>query len=131
MIEDIGLRFDNQGEGVPIPLQVWDEDFDRAVRAMLSGFTDTRREDTRAAIGEVIPVDGSDHHMLELQVANRLPESSRFIDIDSRRLPLGDSTVHATAGTHITQDHKRDGAALPALTDIWTSGFLTNGVQFK
>jgi hypothetical protein len=64
MVEDFWGRVDDPFESVSMPDKVWREDFDGRTGAFTNG-DNTSVEMFASAIGQIVPRDGCDDHMLE------------------------------------------------------------------
>src|SRR6185503_12478310 len=88
-------------------------------------------EDEGAEVGEVVAIDGGDHGVLELHLADRLSDSGWLLDIVFRWPAVRDGAVRAVPRADVTQDHERGSAVLPALADVGAAGFLAHGVEVE
>ena len=81
----------------------------------------------RAAICEVIPVNRRDDHMVEPEFGNGFRHILRFVLIKRLGDAGTDIAERARAGAGVAHNHHGGVLLRPALTDVRTSGLLTNG----
>jgi hypothetical protein len=129
VVENDGACLDDGGEGVWIAFEVWDQDFDLNVGRAVANGADGGGEDTGAAIGGVIAVDGGDDRVIDAEGLDGLREAEGFKLVDGVGATGVDGAEAAGACAGVTQNHKGGGAAVVALADIWAAGFLTDGVE--
>ena len=69
--------------------------------------------------------------MREVEVAYRFGDVPRLFRIEFSRFSLSDGAEAAVTSANITAEHERRGAIGPALENIWTAGFLADGVKIQ
>ena len=91
---------------------------------------DALREDGRAAVGEVLPGDGSDDAVAEIELGG---QSRRGVAGSSgssgKRSARRYGAVVAAPGADVAENHEGGGAALPAIADVGAVSLLADGVQ--
>ena len=83
----------------------------------------------RAAIGQIVAVDGGDDHVIEPELGNRLADISRLIWIERTGQPGLHVAERAGARARVAHDHEGRVLLVPALTDVGATGLLAHGVQ--
>ena len=86
-------------------------------------------EHLRAAVRQVVPVDGGDHHVPQPHPGRRLRHPPRLVPIQTGGPPGGHIAEPAGPGADIPQDHHRGRALPPAFVDVGASGLLAHRVQ--
>ncbi len=80
--EHVGPRIHHDVERREIAAIVAAEDLDLAIRHALVDRANRVCEDQRAAVGEIVAVDGGQHEILPAEVAHRFGDANRFEPID-------------------------------------------------
>ena len=69
--------------------------------------------------------------MGKVQVADSFGDVSRLFRIECARLPFADRAESAMTRADVAAEHESRGAIGPALENVRTTRFLTNGVQIE
>ena len=85
----------------------------------------------RAAVSEVVAVDGRDHGMFEIEMFDGLGDVGRFHRVEVHRLAFIDRAESAMPRAGVAAEHKCRGLVRPAFKDIRAFRFLADGVQIK
>src|ERR1043165_3166316 len=64
-------------------------------------------------------------------MTHRLGNVTRLLWIQVARLPFTDGAKAAMPRADVAAQHKSRGAVRPALKNVWTARFLTDGVQIQ
>ena len=96
---------------------------------MRAGCPDHLGEMLRAAVGEIVAVDGRDDDMGEAELGGRLGNMRRFVGIERARQSGLDVAEGAGARAGVAHDQEGRVLLLPALADIGAAGFLADRVQ--
>src|SRR5439155_332587 len=87
-------------------------------------------EDSRAAIHQIVAIDGSNHGMFQPELSNSGSDASGFHQIVFGRTPAGYGAEGASARADVAQDHEsRSPMFAPTLGDIGTQRILTNRIE--
>ncbi len=127
--QDGRLRIDDGLQCGLVALEIRDEHFDRAAGNSPFDGGDRFRVDTGAAVGQFVPIDARDHHVLQRHVRDRRGHAPRFVSIEHRRKTVGDTAVLARPRTDVAEDHEGGGTSLPALADVRTAGLFADGMK--
>src|SRR5579872_6685046 len=117
MVENIWLRPDHDFEGTCLAKEVGCQNLDGRIRASRAHRSNGLREMFRAAVGEVVTVDGSDDHMLEPELEGGLRDMLRLGRIQRTRHAGLDVAEGAGAGAGVAHDHEGGVLLVPALPD--------------
>src|SRR5262245_60249244 len=69
--------------------------------------------------------------MRQVQVVHSFCDVSRLVRIEIARLPFADCAEAAMTRADVATEHERRSAIGPTLENIWTTSFLTDGVQVE
>ncbi len=97
--------------------------------ALLDG-TDAVRVVLRAAVGQIVPIHGGQHHVLELHELDGAGHVLRFFGVEPAVRVAGVDRAEA-AGARTDGAHQHDGAGtgVPALPDVGALGLFADGGQ--
>ena len=110
------------------PLEIRRERLDRGVRHARMDGADAGGVVSGTEVRQVVAVHRRQHDIPEPHQGHRVGDVGRLHRIEPTARVAGvDRAELAGAGAHRTHQHQRGGAALPALGDIGTLGFGTNG----
>ena len=132
MIEDVGPRGHDGGEGIPIATKIGNEDFDLASRDARANLRDGAGEDGGAAVGLVIAVDGRDDGIAQNHAGDGFGDALGFVfSRGAERLAAGDRAEPAGAGADVTENHEGGGAVFPALSHVGAARAFADGVEIE
>ena len=83
----------------------------------------------RTAVGFVIPIDGSNHAVIEIHLRDSLGHTEWLKRIKRPRPSRRNGAEAASPRAGVAQDHERGFTGVPALADIWAPGLFANGMQ--
>ena len=131
VIENLGPGGQHECEGVPVALEIGDEDLDGGIGAEGVDGLDRAREDVGSTVGQLIAIDGGDDGVPEVKPGNGFGNAIGLAVVQPLRPPRLYGAEAATARAHIAKDHERGSATLPALADIRAMGTLAHSIQVK
>jgi hypothetical protein len=132
VVQHFGASVHDGGQGGGVAAEIGDQQFDGGLRCRPANGLDARHELGGSAVGQVVPVDRSDHHMAQGQPCHGGAEPLRF-----RRVEGADAAVEINvavrAGAGAARAHDQEGrcAAGEALADVGTAGLLADGVELQ
>jgi len=85
----------------------------------------------RAAVTQVIAINGGDHRMREIEVPHGFGDVAWFSRVKLAWLTLANRAETTMPGADITTQHKSSRPVSPAFEDIGAPCFLANGVQIQ
>ena len=129
VIEDRGPGFEYASEGKFGAFEIWDKDFDAAVRQFFSYLTDAHGEDEGAAVGQVVAIDRGYDAVVEVHALYGPGEALGFGHVEALGSAGGDGAVAAGAGADVSENHEGGAAAFPAVADVGAAGLFADGVQ--
>ena len=131
VVEDLGPRGEHDLQRLLLDAEeVGRQHLHRRVRQLALQRPDRRRVVAGAAVGQVVPVDRRDDHVLELHLGGGVREPQRLQRI--RRLfgpARVDVAVAARPGARVAEDLEGRRAAAPALGDVRAARLLADRVQ--
>ena len=87
---------------------------------------------SRAAVGDVVAVDGGDDDVLQLHLLGRLGDAQRLQRVGRCVRPAGvHVAVAARARAGVAEDLEGRRAAAPALGDVGAARLLADGVELQ
>src|SRR4051812_44682183 len=86
---------------------------------------------SRAAIRQVVTIDGRDNRMSQVEMTHGFGDVARLILIKRAGLAFADGTESAMARADVAREHEGRCSIRPALEDVRTPRFLTHGVQVQ
>src|SRR4030095_2480670 len=110
-------------------LEIGDQDLDDQTGIAAFHGLDGLREDLRAAVGEVVPIDGGNHHVFEIEFSQGLGDAQGLVPIGHRRPARLHGAETAGAGAGVTQDHDGGAALGPTLADVGAHRLLAHRVK--
>ena len=129
MIEHVGLGGDDRRQHARFAQEIRRQDLDRGRRAERADRTDCLREVLGAAVGEIVAVDRSHHHMMQSELRGRLGDAKRLAWIERARQPGLDVAEGARPRAGVAHDHEGRVLLFPALADIGAASFFADGVE--
>jgi hypothetical protein len=85
----------------------------------------------RAAVGQVVAINGSNHSVRQIQMSHSLSDVTRFLRVKLPRRAFANCAKAAMARANIATQHKCRRPISPALENVWAFCFLANRVQVK
>ena len=131
VIEHVGPGIEHRVERLLVALKIRNQDFDPAFRQARPCFADRSREDRRAAVREIIAIDGGDDDVVQVEDLNRVRYPGGFAGIDRAGAAVRHRAIRARARADVAQDHERRGAMVPAFADVRAARVLADGVQVE
>src|SRR5579872_1529289 len=128
--EDVGSCVHDDVERAHVTTIIAAQNFDFRARYALVNCAHGIREDQRSAVGEVVTVDGGEHEILPSKIAHGACDAYRFQPVDDAFGIAGLDVAEATAArAEVSEDHDRRRSRAPTLRNVWTRGFLTDGME--
>jgi hypothetical protein len=131
VVVDLGPGVQHGGDGLFVPLEVGDQDLDRAGGNPLVHEPDRLGEDPGAKVRQVVTVYGRDNGVPEVHHRRSLSDPPWLLQIGNRGPAVGHGAVAAVPRADVPQDHERRRTMLPALTDVGAVGLLANGMEVQ
>jgi len=82
VIEDVGSGVDDEAQRVGIALEVGDQDLDRCLRQAAANLSNTRREDLRPTVRQVVAIHTRNDDVLEAHLCHCVGEALRLAGIE-------------------------------------------------
>src|SRR5205814_1402782 len=101
-----------------VALEIRDQHFDAALGTPRAGLADRVRENRRAAVLQVVAVDGRDDDVAQAEGLDGLTDADGFFRIRGGRTSVGDRAVRAGARADVAEDHERGRSVVPAFADV-------------
>jgi hypothetical protein len=129
VIENLRLFSDDRLQGLFIPFQIRNEDFNRARIGEATNLTNSLPKYVRATIGQFIPVYRRDHDMTQPKGLHRLSDATRLVSIQRLGSTGCDSAIVTTACADVAEDQESGRPGIPTLPQIRTSALLTDRME--
>jgi hypothetical protein len=129
VVQDVGPGLKHDAQRRLLALEVWNQDFDLALRAFGVDRPDRFRKVSRAKVRQVIAINRGHHHVRQRHGVHRVREFAGLVRVQGQRRAVIDVAVRAGPRTRIAHDHECGRAMMPALADIRAVRFFTDGVQ--
>ena len=130
MIQNVGSGGHHDGQGVPVALEVRDEDLDAEVGLTPFELTDGGGKNCRATVVQVVAGHRGDHHVAQVEPRDGLGQAHRLAPVHGPRAAGFDVAEATVARTGVAQKEKRRRAEFaPALANIGTGRLFADRVQ--
>ena len=131
MIEHVGFRVEHRIERGFIAVEIGNQYFDLAVRIERAHGFNGRGPVCGAPVRQVVAIYGCYDGMGQFQVSDGFGDMFRFCRIKCSRGSFADRAEAAMPRADVAAQHEGGGAIRPALKNIRTLCFLTNGVKIE
>ena len=129
VIEDLRRGPQDGLEGLPVAVEVGDQQLDRGARREPPDPAHGLDEEGGAAVGHVVAVDRRDHRVVEAHPLDGHRYPARLVGVEGAGAAAAHLAVAAGAGADLAEDEEGGRAAVPALADVGAARLLADGVQ--
>ena len=130
VVEDSGAGIEDGAHRGPVAAEVGRQHLHSRLGRALADALDALGEDGRAAVGQIVAVDGGDDGVAEAEALDGAGEADGFERVEGAGLAGGYGAVAAGAGADVAENHEGGALALPALADVGAARLLADGVEF-
>ena len=124
-----GCFHQNIHRGIQAGTEIRGEDFDLGLRGAGANLADALGKMLSTPVGQVVPVHGGNHHILEAKVVHGFCQMQRLFRVQRVGAAEAHITERAATGADVTHDHEGGGAATETLWQVGAGGFLADRMQ--
>ncbi len=93
VVEHVRSRIEHGTKRLSVPLKIWNQHLDPAVGDAGAGFTNRRREDRRATVGQIVTIHRGDDDVLEAERGDGIGHAAGLGGVHGSRPAVGNRAI--------------------------------------